>query len=77
MKAILSLLIGLLLLLPANALTRTQCQAACRSGVAAMEKFCRLVPHPAVRAGCWAVVPLAKTPGAITACTNWCAYAFS
>jgi len=41
--------------------------AACTGGVAAREKFCRWIPVPAVRAGCWAIV---VASGAV--CAGWC-----
>ncbi|CAF3117209.1 unnamed protein product [Rotaria sp. Silwood2] len=52
-------------------LSLAQCTAACRAGVTAMEAFCRLVPHPATKALCWAVTLYAGTPS-VAACTGFC-----
>ncbi|KAK0721320.1 hypothetical protein B0T21DRAFT_373359 [Apiosordaria backusii] len=49
-----------------------QCQAACRNGEEAMNRFCRTLRAPALRAACWGLaVALGSAPGQ-TACLNWC-----
>merc|ERR1711874_407736 len=34
---------------------KAACLVACARGTAAIQAFCRVIPHPAVRAACWAV----------------------
>jgi hypothetical protein len=52
--------------------TLAQCIAACKNGEKAMEQFCRGIPDPRIRAGCWAVVL-----GSTTACIGWCYLQYS
>lgn len=59
------------ILLAKAGLTVGQCTAACRTGVRAMQAFCRVVPHPAVRAACWAVTHYAGTTS-VAMCTGFC-----
>jgi len=44
-----------------------QCLAACSEGGEPLNQLCRSIPHPAVRAGCWAV-----TLTGVVACTGFC-----
>jgi hypothetical protein len=44
-----------------------QCIAACKAGPDSIEAFCRSLPDPRLRAGCWAVVLAGEV-----ACTGWC-----
>lgn len=60
----------------ASAQSLASCRAACRGGTAAMEAFCRVIPILPVRAACWPISVALKTPGAQTACANWCFWAF-
>jgi hypothetical protein len=50
---------------------RAACVAACASGPTATEAFCRVVPHPTVRAACWGVVFAGKA-----ACAGFCYWYF-
>ncbi|CAF2744155.1 unnamed protein product [Rotaria sp. Silwood2] len=56
---------------PEPRISLSQCMTACRAGVTAMEAFCRLIPHPAIRAGCWAISLYAGTPS-VAMCTGFC-----
>lgn len=55
-----------------SALSLPECVVACEGGADTMAVFCRAIPNPAVRAGCWGVALV----GGI-ACTNWCYWHFS
>lgn len=44
-----------------------QCIAACKAGPDSIEAFCRSLPDPRLRAGCWAVVLAGEV-----ACMGWC-----
>jgi hypothetical protein len=72
---VLMVLMGLHDMWGAEAATYAQCLAACRAGVTAMEAFCRMVPHPTVRALCWGVTLYAGTPS-VAMCTGFCANNF-
>lgn len=52
-------------------LSYAQCVAACRAGVKAIERFCALIPHPIIKASCYAM----RLKGPV-ACTNWCYWYF-
>jgi len=47
------------------------CLNACALGEDFMEDFCRGIPDPRVRLGCWAVVKLGEV-----ACAGWCQYQY-
>ncbi|KAK4161373.1 hypothetical protein QBC43DRAFT_243806 [Cladorrhinum sp. PSN259] len=49
-----------------------ECTIACEGGEAAMNAFCRIVPHPALRAACWGLAVALGSPAGLTACANWC-----
>lgn len=49
--------------------TKAACIAACNRGREAMEQFCRGIPDPRLKPGCWAAA-VAST----VACINWCAW---
>ena len=51
--------------------SKAECIAACKAGGARMEAFCRSLPDPRFRAGCWGVVL-----GTTVACINWCHWNF-
>jgi hypothetical protein len=46
---------------------RKACLKACEKGGAALEHFCRTLPHPMLKAGCWGLMHVGKE-----ACKNWC-----
>lgn len=48
------------------------CTAACDAGQEAMQAFCRALPNPLLKAGCWAA-----SYGTTIACKNWCAWNFT
>lgn len=48
------------------------CNTACDAGAEAMEAFCRMIPNPIVRLGCWGVAR-----GTNVACKNWCYWQFT
>ena len=52
-------------------ITKEACIRAC-SSTQKMASFCRKIPHPATRAGCWGVYLLCGEP-----CKNWCRWAFN
>jgi hypothetical protein len=56
-------------------LNKAQCKAACRGGAEAMEKICRLVPLPWVKAICWGIAAGVQTPAGLSACTAFCDWA--
>ena len=47
--------------------TLAQCLAACNAGPRAIEAFCRVIPHAAIRLACWGVVY-----GGPVACSGFC-----
>lgn len=49
-----------------------QCQAACRGGEEAVNRFCRGLRDARLRAGCWALALAVGSPAGQTACLNWC-----
>ncbi|KAJ3538774.1 hypothetical protein NM208_g5761 [Fusarium decemcellulare] len=53
MKPSQPLTILLLAVSTAEGLTLLQCQAACRAGDESMNRFCRQLPRPELRAACW------------------------
>jgi hypothetical protein len=57
---------------PAPEQTYAQCIVACNGGVAAIERFCFLIPHPVVKASC-----LAMRFGGPVVCANWCYWYFT
>ncbi|RPA84271.1 hypothetical protein BJ508DRAFT_43632 [Ascobolus immersus RN42] len=56
-------------------LNKAQCKAACRGGAEAMERICRLVPLPWIRAVCWGIAAGVQTPAGLAACTAFCDWA--
>ena len=56
----------------ARDLTRGQCKTACDRGADAVERFCRLIPEPRIRAACWAAATAVQTPIGQRACTAFC-----
>lgn len=56
-------------------LNAAECRAACRGGAEAMERVCRLVPVPWVRAVCWGIAAGVQTPAGLSACTAFCDWA--
>ena len=44
-----------------------RCQMACNAGREAMSSFCRSLPDPRLKAGCWLAAG-----GTAIACLNWC-----
>lgn len=44
-----------------------RCQAACNAGREAMSSFCRSLPDPRLKTGCWLAAA-----GTAIACSNWC-----
>ncbi|KAL8867849.1 MAG: hypothetical protein Q9174_005390, partial [Haloplaca sp. 1 TL-2023] len=53
----------------ARDLNAAQCKAACDKGADAVERFCRLIPEPRVRAACWGAAAAVQTPIGLKACT--------
>ncbi|KAK4225267.1 hypothetical protein QBC38DRAFT_483461 [Podospora fimiseda] len=53
-------------------ITLAECRIACEGGQEAMERFCRIVPHPALRSACWGLALALDTRAGQTACANWC-----
>ena len=49
-----------------------QCRRACDRGADAVERFCRLIPEPRIRAACWGAAAAVKTPIGLRACTAFC-----
>ncbi|KAK4196669.1 hypothetical protein QBC40DRAFT_182956 [Triangularia verruculosa] len=49
-----------------------QCQAACRGGEEAVNRFCRTLRDARLRAGCWALAVGVGSSLGQTACLNWC-----
>ncbi|KAI9757312.1 MAG: hypothetical protein M1815_001398 [Lichina confinis] len=66
------IVIPAILALGAEAITFPQCQAACKGGTLAMQRFCRALPHPGLKAGCWALTSGLRTPRGQVLCVNWC-----
>lgn len=52
--------------------TLSQCLNACQLGIEAIERFCDLIPVPAIQASCYAM----RFGGPIL-CSNWCYWYFS
>jgi hypothetical protein len=48
-----------------------ECMTACSGGPDAIAEFCRSIPDPRLRAGCWALQFAGKT-----ACVGWCLWWF-
>lgn len=44
-----------------------RCQSACNTGREAMSSFCRALPDPRLKTGCWLAAA-----GTVVACLNWC-----
>ena len=53
-------------------LNAAQCRAACDRGADAVERFCRLIPEPRIRAFCWGAAAAVETPIGLRACTSFC-----
>ncbi|KAK3986817.1 hypothetical protein QBC44DRAFT_401666 [Cladorrhinum sp. PSN332] len=53
-------------------ITLAECRIACEGGQEIMERFCRIIPHPALRAACWGLAVALDTRAGQTACANWC-----
>lgn len=51
--------------------TLNRCLDACASGGKAWESFCRSLPDPRLRAGCWSL-----QNASVTACRGWCFWRF-
>lgn len=77
MKVTNVIVIPAILALGAQATILAQCQAACTSGTAAMERFCRYLPYPPLKRGCWALTAGLGTRRGQTLCVNWCYGALS
>ncbi|MCJ1367579.1 hypothetical protein MMC16_006713 [Acarospora aff. strigata] len=58
--------------LEARDLTKGQCKNACDRGADAVERFCRLIPEPRIRAACWGAAAAVQTPIGQRACTAFC-----
>ncbi len=71
------LAIPAILALGAEANNLAKCRAACRGGPQSMERFCRIIPHPVLRASCWGLAVALKTQGGQMACANWCYWQYS
>ncbi|RPA79111.1 hypothetical protein BJ508DRAFT_416193 [Ascobolus immersus RN42] len=56
-------------------LTKSQCKAACKGGAEAMERICRLIPAPPVKAICWGIAAGVQTKAGLSACTAFCDWA--
>lgn len=56
----------------ARDLNAAQCKAACKRGADAVERFCRLIPEPRIRAACWGAAAAVETPIGLRACTVFC-----
>ncbi len=56
----------------ARDLNAAQCRAACQRGADAVERFCRLIPEPRIRALCWGAAAAVETPIGLRACTSFC-----
>jgi len=54
-----------------NASRLKRCQRACQKQGKALEKFCRALREPRLRAGCWGLLVVDKI-----ACKNWCYWHF-
>ena len=54
-----------------NASQLKRCQKACDRQGKALQKFCRALRDPRMRAGCWGLLLLDKV-----ACKNWCYWHF-
>lgn len=48
------------------------CLSACSAGPRAVEAFCRVIPHPVIRAACWGVVHAGRP-----ACEGFCYWYFT
>ena len=53
-------------------LNAAQCRVACDKGADAVERFCRLIPEPRIRAACWGAAAAVETPIGLRACTAFC-----
>lgn len=53
-------------------LNAAQCKAACRAGSTAMERVCRVIPFPHIRAICWGIAAGVRTPAGMRACIVFC-----
>lgn len=51
--------------------SQQQCIDACKGGTAAIQAFCRILPEPRLRFGCWSV----QFAG-LAACLGWCYWNF-
>ncbi|PGH27196.1 hypothetical protein AJ80_01153 [Polytolypa hystricis UAMH7299] len=58
--------------LEARGPSKAECKAACKKGSDAVEKICRRVPHPAVRALCWGAAVAAQTQAGQKTCVVFC-----
>jgi hypothetical protein len=56
----------------ARDLTRAQCRLACETGPDAMERVCRLIPHPVGRSICWGLAAGLETSAGEAACMAFC-----
>lgn len=56
----------------ARDLNAAQCRRACDKGADAVERFCRLIPEPRIRAACWGAAAAVETPIGLRACTAFC-----
>ncbi|KAL8856790.1 MAG: hypothetical protein Q9178_006627 [Gyalolechia marmorata] len=53
-------------------LNAAQCRRACDKGADAVERFCRLIPEPRIRAACWGAAAAVESPIGLRACTAFC-----
>lgn len=60
-----------------QAITLAQCRRACKGGTESMNRFCRKIPEPRLRAGCWGLTLALGTELGQTACANWCYWQYS
>ncbi|KAK4465347.1 hypothetical protein QBC42DRAFT_248663 [Cladorrhinum samala] len=72
MKPTTILLAPLALAAGAQAISLAECRLACETGQEAMERFCRGLGQPALRAACWGLAVALDTRAGQTACANWC-----
>lgn len=63
---------GLAAPIEARDLNAAQCRVACQRGADAVERFCRLIPEPRIRAACWGAAAAVETPIGLRACTAFC-----
>ena len=57
---------------PPKPTQRQLCIAGCEGGTDAIQAFCRLLPNPALKAGCWAASYAGKQ-----VCKGWCLWNFN